>query len=136
MKKLLVGLLLFFGYTAVQAGEPVHEASVRLLLAERDSVTLDQLVAIDKKKFKGKTVAEFLGSPEAKGYQQIDHKLNEDGSLQALKVKYSNKLYLNLYLKDAKTKAKKSAYPALNQEQLKQEIIDEIRVVYVLYQEY
>lgn len=132
----MLGLLLLFGYTAVQAGEPSQEEAAMLMAAERDSVTLDQLVAMDKKKFKGKTVAEFLNSPEAKGYQQINHKLNEDGSLQALKVKYSNKLYLNLYLKDAKTIAPKSADQALNQEQLKQEIIDEIRVVYVLYQEY
>ena len=133
MKKLLLGLILASLYSVGHASTPINETAAAYV--EKDSVTLDQLVAMDKKKFKGKTVAEFLNSQEAKGYTDVSFK-QENNALKALRIKYSNNLYLNVYLKDFNQKAKKNGEHSWDLEKIKKESIDEIRVVYVLVQEY
>lgn len=132
MKKILLGMLLLGTYGLVAAGEP--QKNVYTEVAAADTITLDHLVGMDKKQFKGQTLEAFLKSPEAKGHQEVTYRLNEDGSLQALKVKYTEKLFLNIYLKGFQFEKPESAAQKPDLEKLKHEIIEEMRVVFVLQQ--
>lgn len=138
MKKIVLGMLLVGIYGFAQAGETQKPLKVDGIAVDAnydaDTITLDHLVGMDKKQFKGKTLAEFLKSPEAKGHQEISYRLHEDGSLQALKVKYTDKLYLNIYLREFNFVKPQSVDQKPDLEKLKNEIIDEMRVVYVLQQ--
>lgn len=127
-------MLLAIGFTSIQATASAKSITTTELAG--DSITLDHLVGMDKKKFKGKTIAEFLDSPEATGYSDITFRQNEEGLLQGIKLKYTDKLYLTVYV-DNFRHTNPSAYESTwNLEQLKKETIGEIRVIYVMYQDY
>jgi hypothetical protein len=132
MKGLFFGLLLFtigIGFQAVANMPVVHTPPA----IGNDSITLDYLVGMDKKKFKGKTIAELLASEEAKGFTDLSFRYTPEGVLQGLKIKYSDQLFLNVYVADFKYLKPKNAKKQWDLEALKKESIDEIRVLYVMY---
>ena len=134
MKYLLLGLMITAAGTGLQAAtiKSDHEP-LAVVVHKKDSVTLESLVAMDKKKFKGKSINEFLNSEEAKGYSELTFKHTPDGTLQGIKVKYSEKLFLNIYVNDFKHLAPYNPNRSWSMDALKQEAVDEIRVVYVMH---
>ena len=132
MKYLVLGLLLFAVGSVAQAST-LAIASHHEVLTRGDSITLDYLVGMDKKKFKGKAIQDFLASEEARGFTDVTFRYTPEGVLQGLKVKYSDNLYLNLYVTDFKYVKPKSTAKKWDLEALKKEAINEIRVLYVMY---
>lgn len=140
MKYLLIGLFAVgLSPAVVAAVNPAFEASglgqgQKLEQpAEGDSVTLEELVAMNKKQFKGKTIAEFLASEEAKGFTDVAFRHTEEGLLQGVKIRYSDKLFLNVYVDEFKSLVPFNPDHSWSMDALKQEKIGEIRVVYVMH---
>lgn len=135
MKKLLLGILLASASLFALASTAEQEQA-KTIEVEGDSISLDYLVGMDKKKFKGKSVKEFLNSAEAKGYQDVSLRYTPEGVLGGLKVKYTNKLYLNVYLDESGLANLSTKNDKIDLTLLEKVLVEEIRVVYVMYQEY
>ncbi|AHM58935.1 hypothetical protein D770_03340 [Flammeovirgaceae bacterium 311] len=132
MKTIVTALFLLTLSISVPAVayKPIISAAERI---GNDSITLDYLVGMDKKQFKGKTIAELLASEEAKGYTDLSFRYTPEGVLQGLKIKYSNQLFLTVYVTEFKHLKPHSLKRQWDLEALKKEAIDEIRVLYVMY---
>lgn len=132
--KYLLMICLMTGFAGVAHAAPASAALSTYTLPTGDSITLEYLVAMDKKKFKNKPVAEFLSSKEAAGWLELAFRHNEEGLLQGLKIKYSDSLYLNVYVEDFKHLPPFNPDKSWDMEALKKESIAEIRVVYVMHE--
>lgn len=98
------------------------------------SITLDTLLAMDKQKFKGKPVAHFLASPEAKGYTDLVFRTNKGKGPDGLRLKYSSNLYLHIRLVPDTLLQQPAKGEAWHKELLEKAIVEEIGVIYVMHE--
>ncbi len=131
MKKYFLGLVIFFLALGTNAMNLSAIAQAPALI--NDSINLDHLMAMDKAKFKGKTVSEFISSEEAKGYSEINYQTTEAGSLEAIRFKYTDNLYLQVNLKAILAPERSAKENAWKLEALKEEVISEIGVIFVMH---
>lgn len=99
-----------------------------------DSITLDALLGMDKQKFKGKTVAEFLASQEAKGYTKVQHRTDNEQGREGVRIKYSSNLYLHIRLVPDASLQQLAINEVWKQKQVGEAIIEEIGVIYVMHE--